>query len=162
MVSKTLQIRWIVMVLRSIKGSQQWIHLHVPPDTCVPPVSPHRVGSSVQFSCDDSYVLQGSKSITCQRVTDTLAAWSDHRPICRSKFPLSFQPIALCQICDTEGLECCSGMYFNKRLHLQSIYAQADTQKCVYLSRRCKYLIFCVALFGKVTPLKEQWGYFTK
>lgn len=44
-----------------------------------------RVGSSVQFSCDDSYVLQGSKSITCQRVTDTLAAWSDHRPICRSK-----------------------------------------------------------------------------
>lgn len=43
------------------------------------------MGSSVQFSCDDSYVLQGSKSITCQRVTDTLAAWSDHRPICRSK-----------------------------------------------------------------------------
>lgn len=49
----------------------------------------NRVGSSVQFSCDDSYVLQGSKSITCQRVTDTLAAWSDHRPICRSKFYLS-------------------------------------------------------------------------
>lgn len=48
-------------------------------------VSVCRVGSSVQFSCDDSYVLQGSKSITCQRVTDTLAAWSDHRPICRSK-----------------------------------------------------------------------------
>uniref|UniRef100_A0A8C5A417 CUB and Sushi multiple domains 1 n=1 Tax=Gadus morhua TaxID=8049 RepID=A0A8C5A417_GADMO len=43
------------------------------------------VGSSVQFSCDDSYVLQGSKSITCQRVTDTLAAWSDHRPICRTR-----------------------------------------------------------------------------
>lgn len=42
-----------------------------------------RVGASVQFSCDDNYVLQGSKSITCQRVTDTLAAWSDHRPICR-------------------------------------------------------------------------------
>ncbi|MED6232878.1 CUB and sushi domain-containing protein 1, partial [Ataeniobius toweri] len=42
-----------------------------------------QVGSSVQFSCDDSYVLHGSKSITCQRVTDTLAAWSDHRPICR-------------------------------------------------------------------------------
>lgn len=46
------------------------------------PVSP-RVGASVQFSCEDNYVLQGSKSITCQRVTDTLAAWSDHRPICR-------------------------------------------------------------------------------
>uniref|UniRef100_A0AAX7TAH2 CUB and Sushi multiple domains 1 n=1 Tax=Astatotilapia calliptera TaxID=8154 RepID=A0AAX7TAH2_ASTCA len=46
---------------------------------------PYLVGSSVQFSCDDSYVLQGSKSITCQRVTDTLAAWSDHRPICRTR-----------------------------------------------------------------------------
>ncbi|KAG9344371.1 hypothetical protein JZ751_011040, partial [Albula glossodonta] len=42
------------------------------------------VGASIQFSCDDSYVLQGSKSITCQRVTETLAAWSDHRPNCRS------------------------------------------------------------------------------
>lgn len=52
---------------------------------CYRRVSLSRVGSSVQFSCDDSYVLQGSKSITCQRVTDTLAAWSDHRPICRSK-----------------------------------------------------------------------------
>ncbi|KAF7212586.1 CUB and sushi domain-containing protein 1 isoform X2 [Nothobranchius furzeri] len=44
-----------------------------------------QIGSSVQFSCDDSYVLHGSKSITCQRVTDTLAAWSDHRPICRTR-----------------------------------------------------------------------------
>ncbi|XP_073531495.1 CUB and sushi domain-containing protein 1 isoform X2 [Phyllobates terribilis] len=44
-----------------------------------------RVGANVQFSCDDNYVLQGSKSITCQRVTDTLAAWSDHRPICRAR-----------------------------------------------------------------------------
>uniref|UniRef100_A0A672FLN5 CUB and Sushi multiple domains 1 n=1 Tax=Salarias fasciatus TaxID=181472 RepID=A0A672FLN5_SALFA len=47
--------------------------------------SAFQIGSSVQFSCDDSYVLQGSKSITCQRVTDTLAAWSDHRPICRTR-----------------------------------------------------------------------------
>ncbi|CAG05694.1 unnamed protein product [Tetraodon nigroviridis] len=47
--------------------------------------SAFQVGSSVQFNCDDSYVLQGSKSITCQRVTDTLAAWSDHRPICRTR-----------------------------------------------------------------------------
>lgn len=39
----------------------------------------------MQFSCEDSYVLQGSKSITCQRVTETLAAWSDHRPICRGE-----------------------------------------------------------------------------
>ncbi|XP_045432188.1 CUB and sushi domain-containing protein 1 isoform X1 [Pipistrellus kuhlii] len=44
-----------------------------------------RVGASVQFSCEDSYVLQGSKSITCQRVTETLAAWSDHRPLCRAR-----------------------------------------------------------------------------
>uniref|UniRef100_A0AAQ4RPP2 CUB and Sushi multiple domains 1 n=1 Tax=Gasterosteus aculeatus aculeatus TaxID=481459 RepID=A0AAQ4RPP2_GASAC len=47
--------------------------------------STFQIGASVQFSCDDSYVLQGSKSITCQRVTDTLAAWSDHRPICRTR-----------------------------------------------------------------------------
>uniref|UniRef100_A0A8D2K479 CUB and Sushi multiple domains 1 n=1 Tax=Theropithecus gelada TaxID=9565 RepID=A0A8D2K479_THEGE len=43
------------------------------------------VGANVQFSCEDNYVLQGSKSITCQRVTETLAAWSDHRPICRAR-----------------------------------------------------------------------------
>ncbi|XP_039595033.1 CUB and sushi domain-containing protein 1-like [Polypterus senegalus] len=47
--------------------------------------SDFQVGATVQFSCDDSYVLQGSKSITCQRVTDTLAAWSDHRPVCRAR-----------------------------------------------------------------------------
>uniref|UniRef100_A0A671PZU1 CUB and sushi domain-containing protein 1-like n=1 Tax=Sinocyclocheilus anshuiensis TaxID=1608454 RepID=A0A671PZU1_9TELE len=47
--------------------------------------SSFQVGASIQFSCDDSYVLQGSKSITCQRVTETLAAWSDHRPICRTR-----------------------------------------------------------------------------
>ncbi|XP_064225865.1 CUB and sushi domain-containing protein 1 [Aotus nancymaae] len=47
--------------------------------------SDFRVGTNVQFSCEDNYVLQGSKSITCQRVTETLAAWSDHRPICRAR-----------------------------------------------------------------------------
>ncbi|XP_023598845.1 CUB and sushi domain-containing protein 1-like [Trichechus manatus latirostris] len=47
--------------------------------------SDFRVGANVQFSCEDSYVLQGSKSLTCQRVTETLAAWSDHRPICRAR-----------------------------------------------------------------------------
>ncbi|KAF7710922.1 hypothetical protein HF521_009794 [Silurus meridionalis] len=47
--------------------------------------SSFHVGASIQFSCDDSYVLQGSKSITCQRVTETLAAWSDHRPSCRTR-----------------------------------------------------------------------------
>uniref|UniRef100_A0A670YQB1 CUB and Sushi multiple domains 1 n=1 Tax=Pseudonaja textilis TaxID=8673 RepID=A0A670YQB1_PSETE len=44
-----------------------------------------RVGANVHFTCDDNYVLQGTKSITCQKVTDTLAAWSDHRPICRAR-----------------------------------------------------------------------------
>ncbi|EGV97116.1 CUB and sushi domain-containing protein 1 [Cricetulus griseus] len=47
--------------------------------------SDFRVGASVQFSCEDNYVLQGAKGITCQRVTETLAAWSDHRPICRAR-----------------------------------------------------------------------------
>ncbi|XP_041921873.1 CUB and sushi domain-containing protein 1-like [Alosa sapidissima] len=47
--------------------------------------SDFQVGASIQFFCDDSYVLQGSKSIACQRVTETLAAWSDHRPICRTR-----------------------------------------------------------------------------
>lgn len=43
------------------------------------------LGSSVQFSCDEGYELQGSKSITCLRVTDMFAAWSDHRPFCRGE-----------------------------------------------------------------------------
>ncbi|XP_054557111.1 CUB and sushi domain-containing protein 1 [Talpa occidentalis] len=47
--------------------------------------SDFRVGASVQFSCEDNYVLQGSKSVTCQRLTETLAAWSDHRPVCRAR-----------------------------------------------------------------------------
>ena len=37
-------------------------------------------------------MLQGSKSITCQRVTETLAAWSDHRPICRGELGWSRLP----------------------------------------------------------------------
>ncbi|XP_037549410.1 CUB and sushi domain-containing protein 1 [Nematolebias whitei] len=70
--------------------SQSGIAGDVCPDPGVPENgkrmgSVFQIGSSVQFSCDDSYVLQGSKSITCQRVTDTLAAWSDHRPICRTR-----------------------------------------------------------------------------
>ncbi|KAM6149501.1 CUB and sushi domain-containing protein 1 [Erethizon dorsatum] len=63
-------------------------------DTCPDPGIPEngrragsdfRVGANVQFSCEDNYMLQGSKAITCQRVTETLAAWSDHRPICRAR-----------------------------------------------------------------------------
>uniref|UniRef100_A0A8C9X3Z4 CUB and Sushi multiple domains 3 n=1 Tax=Sander lucioperca TaxID=283035 RepID=A0A8C9X3Z4_SANLU len=39
----------------------------------------------VQFSCGEDYVLQGSKTITCQRVAEVFAAWSDHRPVCKVK-----------------------------------------------------------------------------
>uniref|UniRef100_A0A8C6KRM5 CUB and Sushi multiple domains 1 n=1 Tax=Nothobranchius furzeri TaxID=105023 RepID=A0A8C6KRM5_NOTFU len=72
------------------QGIQSGLAGDVCPDPGVPENgkrmgSVFQIGSSVQFSCDDSYVLHGSKSITCQRVTDTLAAWSDHRPICRTR-----------------------------------------------------------------------------
>ncbi|XP_061670636.1 CUB and sushi domain-containing protein 3 isoform X2 [Syngnathoides biaculeatus] len=43
------------------------------------------IGSVVQFSCDEDYVLQGSKTISCQRVAEVFAAWSDHRPVCKVK-----------------------------------------------------------------------------
>ncbi|XP_078253265.1 CUB and sushi domain-containing protein 3 isoform X2 [Rhinoraja longicauda] len=43
------------------------------------------LGSSVQFTCDNDFVLQGSKSITCQTIADVFAAWSDHRPVCKVK-----------------------------------------------------------------------------
>uniref|UniRef100_A0AAY4DQP8 CUB and Sushi multiple domains 2 n=1 Tax=Denticeps clupeoides TaxID=299321 RepID=A0AAY4DQP8_9TELE len=41
-------------------------------------------GATVHFSCDEGYELQGSKSITCLRVTDSYVGWSDDRPICRA------------------------------------------------------------------------------
>lgn len=44
-----------------------------------------RLGSSVQFTCNEGYDLQGSKRITCMKVSDMFAAWSDHRPVCRGK-----------------------------------------------------------------------------
>lgn len=44
-----------------------------------------RRGATVHFSCDEGYELQGSKSITCLRVTDSYVGWSDDRPICRGK-----------------------------------------------------------------------------
>lgn len=43
------------------------------------------LGATVKFSCDEDYVLQGSKSITCQRIAEVFAAWSDHRPVCKGK-----------------------------------------------------------------------------
>uniref|UniRef100_A0A8B9LZ55 CUB and Sushi multiple domains 2 n=1 Tax=Astyanax mexicanus TaxID=7994 RepID=A0A8B9LZ55_ASTMX len=46
--------------------------------------SDFRRGATVHFSCDEGYELQGSKSITCMRVTDSYVGWSDDRPICRA------------------------------------------------------------------------------
>lgn len=48
-------------------------------------VLPARLGSSIQFTCNEGYDLQGSKSITCKRVSDIIVAWSDHRPVCRGE-----------------------------------------------------------------------------
>ncbi|KAB1268754.1 CUB and sushi domain-containing protein 2 [Camelus dromedarius] len=47
--------------------------------------SDFRLGSSVQFTCNEGYDLQGSKRITCMKVSDIFAAWSDHRPVCRAR-----------------------------------------------------------------------------
>ncbi|XP_067112326.1 CUB and sushi domain-containing protein 2 [Osmerus mordax] len=46
--------------------------------------SDFRKGATVHFSCDEGYELQGSKSISCMRVTDSYVGWSDDRPICRA------------------------------------------------------------------------------
>ncbi|KAG7501129.1 hypothetical protein JOB18_040546 [Solea senegalensis] len=43
------------------------------------------ISSEVQFTCGEDYVLQGSKTISCQRVAEVFAAWSDHRPVCKVK-----------------------------------------------------------------------------
>uniref|UniRef100_A0A8D3D5H9 CUB and Sushi multiple domains 3a n=1 Tax=Scophthalmus maximus TaxID=52904 RepID=A0A8D3D5H9_SCOMX len=43
------------------------------------------IGANAQFTCDEDHVLQGSKTITCQRVAEVFAAWSDHRPVCKVK-----------------------------------------------------------------------------
>lgn len=55
---------------------------------CCPHIFPSlpwmsRRGATVHFSCDEGYELQGSKSISCLRVTDSYVGWSDDRPICR-------------------------------------------------------------------------------
>uniref|UniRef100_A0A5F8GTY5 CUB and Sushi multiple domains 2 n=1 Tax=Monodelphis domestica TaxID=13616 RepID=A0A5F8GTY5_MONDO len=47
--------------------------------------SDFRLGSSIQFTCNEGYDLQGSKRITCMKVSDMFAAWSDHRPVCRAR-----------------------------------------------------------------------------
>ncbi|XP_056125886.1 CUB and sushi domain-containing protein 3 isoform X4 [Rhinichthys klamathensis goyatoka] len=45
----------------------------------------YSIGAMVHFICDEDHVLQGSKIITCQRVAEVFAAWSDHRPVCKLK-----------------------------------------------------------------------------
>ncbi len=54
-----------------------------------------RRGATVHFSCDEGYELQGSKGITCLRVTDSYVGWSDDRPICRGKY-VGCPPICTC------------------------------------------------------------------
>lgn len=57
-----------------------------------------RRGASVHFSCDEGYELQGSKSISCLRVTDSYVGWSDDRPICRGNDCLTVaRPRAACR-----------------------------------------------------------------
>ncbi|XP_041439963.1 CUB and sushi domain-containing protein 2 isoform X1 [Xenopus laevis] len=63
---------------------------HMCPDPGIPEQgkrigSDFRLGSSIQFMCNDGYDLQGSQSITCMKVSDMFAAWSDHRPVCRAR-----------------------------------------------------------------------------
>lgn len=48
-------------------------------------VYPPSIGATAQFTCDEDHVLQGSKTITCQRVAEVFAAWSDHRPVCKGE-----------------------------------------------------------------------------
>lgn len=53
------------------------------------------IGGVVQFSCGEDYVLQGSKTISCQRVAEVFAAWSDHRPVCKGRTLLHKRSITL-------------------------------------------------------------------
>lgn len=55
--------------------------------------SDFRLGSSVQFTCNEGYDLQGSKRITCMKVSDMFAAWSDHRPVCRDVLCAPVKPL---------------------------------------------------------------------
>uniref|UniRef100_A0A673MU52 CUB and sushi domain-containing protein 3-like n=1 Tax=Sinocyclocheilus rhinocerous TaxID=307959 RepID=A0A673MU52_9TELE len=52
----------------------------------------YSISATVHFTCDEDHVLQGSKSITCQRVAEVFAAWSDHRPICKALTHITLLP----------------------------------------------------------------------
>lgn len=76
-----LQIHcWMVNCTRRVCGADVLFCVFF---FCVQPNC--RRGATVHFSCDEGYELQGSKSITCLRVTDSYVGWSDDRPICRGK-----------------------------------------------------------------------------
>nr|XP_032817255.1 CUB and sushi domain-containing protein 3-like isoform X3 [Petromyzon marinus] len=47
--------------------------------------SDFRLGATVQFACDEGFVLLGSKSVVCQRLADVFAAWSDQSPQCKAQ-----------------------------------------------------------------------------
>nr|XP_032815088.1 CUB and sushi domain-containing protein 3-like isoform X2 [Petromyzon marinus] len=47
--------------------------------------SDFRLGATIQFTCDEGFVLLGSKSIICQRVADVFASWSDQKPQCKAQ-----------------------------------------------------------------------------
>lgn len=72
-----------------IYSTAAWEHFGVfPRNLCGQHIFPSltwisRRGATVHFSCDEGYELQGSKSISCLRVTDSYVGWSDDRPICR-------------------------------------------------------------------------------
>ncbi|CAB1451963.1 unnamed protein product [Pleuronectes platessa] len=51
--------------------------------------------SEVHFTCGEDYVLQGSKTISCQRVAEVFAAWSDHRPVCKGPLWLRGRVVVL-------------------------------------------------------------------
>lgn len=63
-----------------MEAGRTWPHERAHRHTLSP-----RLGSSVQFTCNEGYDLQGSKRITCMKVSDMFAAWSDHRPVCRGE-----------------------------------------------------------------------------
>lgn len=74
-----------------------------PRNFCCPHIFPSlpwisRRGATVHFSCDEGYELQGSKSISCLRVTDSYVGWSDDRPICRGNdWHAIVYPCVLCR-----------------------------------------------------------------
>lgn len=75
---------------------QETFTVHTIFHTCLPWIS--RRGATVHFSCDEGYELQGSKSISCLRVTDSYVGWSDDRPICRGNdWHRTVYPRVLCR-----------------------------------------------------------------